>query len=60
VTFSGSPVYEADETLPVELDALALLRAGGFTVVVSRTRASTVVRPQPGDVSGGVVESSVG
>jgi N-acetylmuramoyl-L-alanine amidase len=50
-TESGQTIDEADETLPVELDAMALLRAKGFTVVVSRTRAETVARPGPGDVS---------
>jgi N-acetylmuramoyl-L-alanine amidase len=51
VTESGQTVYEATETLAVELDALALLRAAGFTVTVSRTRDSPVARPRPGDVS---------
>ncbi|MFZ0250926.1 MAG: N-acetylmuramoyl-L-alanine amidase [Acidimicrobiales bacterium] len=53
-TTSGQTIYEADETLPVELDTMALLRAKGFTVVVSRTRDETVSRFQPGDVSGGL------
>jgi N-acetylmuramoyl-L-alanine amidase len=53
-TESGQTIYEADETLPVELDTMALLRAKGFTVVVSRTKAETVLRPGPGDVSGGL------
>ena len=53
-TQSGQTIYEADETLPVELDTMKLLRAKGFTVVVSRTGAETVIRPQPGDVSGGL------
>ena len=52
---NGNPVYEADETLPVELDTMALLRAKGFTVVVSRTENELVGRPQPGDVSGGIL-----
>jgi N-acetylmuramoyl-L-alanine amidase len=51
-TESGRTVYEATETLAVELDALALLRADGFTVTVSRTRDAPVARPQPGDLSG--------
>ena len=51
-TDTGQTIYEADETLPVELDTMQLLRAKGFTVVVSRTRAETVIRPQSGDVSG--------
>jgi len=54
VTESGQTIYEADETLPVELDTMALLRADGFTVVVSRTRSSTVARLQPGDTSDGL------
>lgn len=51
-TESGATVEEANETLPVELDTARLLEAKGFTVVVSRTGAGTVSRPQPGDVSG--------
>jgi N-acetylmuramoyl-L-alanine amidase len=54
VTQSGQTVYEATETLAVALDALALLRAAGFTVTVSRTGDTPVARPQPGDVSGGL------
>jgi N-acetylmuramoyl-L-alanine amidase len=54
-TTAGKTIEEADETLPVELDTMALLRAKGFRVVVSRTRASTVVRLGPGDESGGVL-----
>ena len=54
-TESGRAIDEADETLPVELDAMALLRARGFRVVVSRTGDSTVVRLGPGDESGGVL-----
>jgi N-acetylmuramoyl-L-alanine amidase len=53
-TESGQTIEEADETLPVELDAMGLLRAKGFTVVVSRTKAETVARFGPGDVSGGL------
>jgi N-acetylmuramoyl-L-alanine amidase len=51
-TPSGLPVHEADITLAVELDAMALLRAEGFAVTVSRTGDSTVARLQPGDTSG--------
>ena len=54
-TQSGQTIYEADETLPVELDAVALLRAAGFTVIASRTRAGSVVRLTHGDVSGGLL-----
>jgi N-acetylmuramoyl-L-alanine amidase len=53
-TASGQVLYEADVTLRVELDTMELLRAKGFEVIVSRTTASTVVRLQPGDVSGGL------
>jgi len=52
VTQSGKTIYEADETLPVELEVMALLRAKGFRVVVSRTGASTVLRLGPGDTDG--------
>jgi N-acetylmuramoyl-L-alanine amidase len=52
---SGHPVYESDVNLPIELDAMGLLRADGFRVAVSRTRDSTVVRLSRGDVSDGVL-----
>ncbi len=51
---NGNPVYEANETLPVELDTMELLRDKGFTVVVSRTKNETVSRPGPADVDGGL------
>ena len=54
-TQSGATIYEADETLPVELDAAASLRDDGYTVVVSRTTNTTVVRPGPAEVSGGAL-----
>lgn len=53
-TTSGHQLKEADLTLPVELDAMADLRRAGFTVVVSRTAATTVARLGAGDESGGV------
>ncbi len=52
-TETGKTIYEADQTLPVELDISRLLRAQGYRVVVSRTGPTTVIRPQPGDVTGG-------
>jgi N-acetylmuramoyl-L-alanine amidase len=52
ITQSGKTIYEADLTLPVELDTMALLRAKGFTVVVSRTKNSSVARLKPDDVDG--------
>lgn len=54
-TQSGMTIYEADETLPVELDVMALLRADGYRVVVSRTGPSTALRLAPADVSDGVL-----
>lgn len=54
-TESGRTIYEADETLAVELDTMAILRAAGFRVVVSRTRDTSVLRLGPGDVAGGVL-----
>ena len=54
VTSAGRPVHEADETLRVVLDAVPLLRARGYRVVVSRTTAGAVARPAPGDLSGGL------
>ena len=54
-TESGKTIYEAGETLPVELDAMTLLRAKGLRVVVSRTRSTTVLRLRSGDESGGIL-----
>lgn len=54
-TESGRTVYEAAQTLPVELDAMAMLRAAGFQVVVSRTRDTSVLRLGPDDVSGALL-----
>ena len=54
-TEAGKAIDEAHETLPVELDAMALLRSKGFRVVVSRTQQSTVVRLSPAVASGGVL-----
>ena len=54
-TESGTAIYEADETLPVELDVMTLLRSAGYRVVVSRTNASTVLRLGPQDVSGNLL-----
>lgn len=51
-TESGRTIDEAAETLPVELDTMAILRREGFRVVVSRTGNSSVARLRPDDVSG--------
>jgi N-acetylmuramoyl-L-alanine amidase len=53
-TRAGRTIEEADLTLPVELDVASILRGEGFSVVVSRTADSTVVRLGPGDVADGV------
>jgi N-acetylmuramoyl-L-alanine amidase len=55
MTESGQTIHEADLTLPVELDTMAMLRAQGFTVVVSRTGATSVVRLGPADLSEGAL-----
>jgi N-acetylmuramoyl-L-alanine amidase len=54
-TESGTAISEAKLTLAVELDTMALLRAQGFTVVVSRTEDTTVLRLAPDDVSQGAL-----
>ena len=54
-TESGATVYEADVTLAIELDAMRLLRAAGFSVVVSRTGEESVVRLTPADATGGAL-----
>jgi N-acetylmuramoyl-L-alanine amidase len=50
-TENGETIHEADETLPVELDAMAILRRDGFRVVVSRTANSSVIRLAAADVA---------
>jgi N-acetylmuramoyl-L-alanine amidase len=52
VTSTGRVIVEARETLPVVMDAMALLRDDGFAVVLSRTGAGSVARLGPGDTSG--------
>jgi N-acetylmuramoyl-L-alanine amidase len=53
-TLTGKSIHEATETLRVALDAMVLLRARGYRVVLSRTTAAAVARPAAGDLSGGV------
>jgi N-acetylmuramoyl-L-alanine amidase len=55
ITESGRVIYEADQTLPVVLDTMTILRRAGFRVVVSRTGPTSVLRLRPGDVSGHVL-----
>jgi len=51
-TESGSQVEESTVNLQIELDTMAILRAHGFRVVVSRTENSTVLKLGPGDTDG--------
>jgi N-acetylmuramoyl-L-alanine amidase len=48
---TGRQVEEADVTLPVALDAATLLRADGYFVVLSRVRATAVVKPSAADLT---------
>ncbi len=54
-TASHRTIYEAEETLPVELDAMTVLRRDGFRVVVSRTTNSSVARLTNADVDGSLL-----
>ena len=51
-TESGQTVYESNVNLAIELDAMAILRADGYRVVVSRTADTTVVKLDPADTDG--------
>jgi N-acetylmuramoyl-L-alanine amidase len=51
-TEAGAAVQESTVNLAIELDAMAILRAQGYRVVVSRTQDTTVTRLTPGDVDG--------
>jgi N-acetylmuramoyl-L-alanine amidase len=55
ITSTGQVIDEAEETVPVVLDATAILRGAGFRVVVSRTGPTSVLRLGPGDLSGHVL-----
>jgi N-acetylmuramoyl-L-alanine amidase len=52
-TESGQSISESTINLSVELDTMALLRAAGYRVVVSRTRNTTVMRLTSADVTDG-------
>jgi N-acetylmuramoyl-L-alanine amidase len=54
-TESGATIEESTINLPIELDTMALLRARGYRVVVSRTQNTTVTRLTAGDTSGGIL-----
>jgi N-acetylmuramoyl-L-alanine amidase len=51
-TESGRTIYESDINLPIELEAMAILRANGYRVVVSRTADTTVLKLGPADTDG--------
>ena len=51
-TESGQQIDESTINLPIELDTMAILRAQGFRVVVSRTKNTTVIKLGPGDTDG--------
>jgi N-acetylmuramoyl-L-alanine amidase len=55
---SGQYVAEKTITLPVALDAAALLRARGYRVVLSRTGDSAVARLSPVDLNGPVLTTA--
>jgi N-acetylmuramoyl-L-alanine amidase len=54
-TESGATIEESAINLPIELDTMALLRAQGYRVVVSRTQNTTVTRLSAGDTAGGLL-----
>ena len=54
-TEAGATVKESTVNLAIELDVTGILRAQGYTVVVSRTRNTTVTRLTPSDVDGSLL-----
>ena len=54
-TEDGSQIAESQINLPIELASMAILRAHGFRVVVSRTQDTTVLRLGPADVDDGLL-----
>jgi N-acetylmuramoyl-L-alanine amidase len=57
-TQNGAPVSESTVNLPIELDTMAILRAEGYRVVVSRTKNTSVTRLTPADVSSGLLTTA--
>jgi N-acetylmuramoyl-L-alanine amidase len=57
-TENGTAVDESTVNLPIELDTMAILRAQGYRVVVSRTGNTSVTRLSPADVSGGILTTA--
>lgn len=58
ITESGQAIDEKTETLPVVLDAAALLRADGYAVVLSRTTDTAVIPLAPADLDGTVLSTT--
>ena len=54
-TEAGTTVKESTVNLAIELDTMAILRAQGYRVVVSRTQNTTVTRLTPADVDGSLL-----
>lgn len=54
-TQNGTAVAESTVNLPIELDTMAILRAEGYRVVVSRTANTSVTKLTRADVSGGLL-----
>jgi N-acetylmuramoyl-L-alanine amidase len=54
-TQNGTQVSESAVNLPIELDTMAILRAEGYRVVVSRTKSTSVTKLTRADVSGGLL-----
>jgi N-acetylmuramoyl-L-alanine amidase len=54
-TQDGTAVAESTVNLPIELDTMAILRAEGYRVVVSRTKNTSVTKLTRADLSGGVL-----
>jgi N-acetylmuramoyl-L-alanine amidase len=54
-TQSGATVEESTVNLAIELDAMTLVRARGYRVVVKRTHNTSVTRLTPADTSGGIL-----
>jgi N-acetylmuramoyl-L-alanine amidase len=54
-TEAGTTVKESTVNLAIELDTMAILRAQGYRVVVSRTQNTTVTRLTPTDVDGSLL-----
>jgi N-acetylmuramoyl-L-alanine amidase len=54
-TEDGTTVTESTVNLPIEMDAMQILRAQGYRVVVSRTGNTSVTRLSPADVVDGTL-----